>query len=120
MLCCAIELGIFDIMTEVSCLLQHLCAPQVNHLESVYKIYHYMRKNIKHNRGRLGFDSTLQYIDDKLFDDQNKVIYQWRYFYPKDIDRFHMACQRHWVSLCKLSNISMQITLATSLTGGHI
>jgi len=80
------ELGRIDIMTEVSCLSQHLRAPRVNHLEAVYKIYHYMRKNMKYNVGRLGFDPTLQEIDDRLFDDQNKVIDQWRDFYPEAID----------------------------------
>ena len=69
----AIELVRIDIITEISCLLQHLCSPRVNHLEGVYKIYHYMRKNTKHNRGRLVFDSTLQEIDDRLFDNNKKV-----------------------------------------------
>ena len=39
-----------------------------------------------HNNGRLGFHPTLQDIDDILFDDQNKVIYQRRDFYLEDID----------------------------------
>ena len=73
-----IELGRINIMTEVSCFLHQLCAPQVNHLEALYKIYHYMRKNIKHNQDCLLFDPLLQDIDDRLFDDENKVIDQWR------------------------------------------
>ena len=77
-----IELGRIDsridIMNDVSCLLQHMCAPRVNHLEAVYKIYHYMRNDLKHYRGRLGFDPTLQEIDDRFFNDQNKVIDHWR------------------------------------------
>ena len=32
------------------------------------------------------FDTTLHEIDDILFDDQNKVIDQCRYFYPESID----------------------------------
>ena len=36
---------------------------------------------MKHNQGRLVFDPTLQEIDDILFDDQNRVIYQWQDFY---------------------------------------
>ena len=70
MLCWEIELGRIDIMNEVSCLSHELCAPRVNYLEAVYKICHYMSKNIKHNWCRLEFDSTLQDIDDRLFDDQ--------------------------------------------------
>ena len=34
----AIELGIINIITEVSCLSQNLCAPRVNHLGAAYKI----------------------------------------------------------------------------------
>ena len=41
---------------------------------------------MKHNQGCLGFDPKLQDIDDRFFDDQNKVIDQWRKCYPKDID----------------------------------
>ena len=41
---------------------------------------------MKHNRGRLGFYPTLQDIDDRFFDDQNKEIDQWRFFYPEAID----------------------------------
>ena len=63
-LCWAIELSTIDIMTEVSCLLQHVCAPWVNHLAAVYKLYHYTRKNMKHKQGRLVFDPTLQEIYD--------------------------------------------------------
>ena len=73
-------------MNEVSCLSQKLCAPWVNNLKAVYKIYHYMSKNMKHNQGRLGFDPTLQEIDDRLFDDKNKVIDHWRDFYLEAID----------------------------------
>ena len=41
---------------------------------------------MKKNRGRLGFYTMLQEICDRLFDDQNKVIDQWMYFYPGAID----------------------------------
>ena len=65
-------------MTEVSCLLQQLCAPRVNNFEVIYKIYQYMSKKMKHNRGCLLFYPMLQDIDDCLFDDQSKAIDQWR------------------------------------------
>ena len=74
-------------MPEASCLFQHLCSSRVNHLESVYKIYHYIRKNINHNWGSFVFDTTLQEIDDRFSDDQNKVIDKWRYFYLEAIDQ---------------------------------
>ena len=69
-------------MTEVSCLSRHLCDTRVNNLGAVYNIYHYIRKNMKYNQGRLGFDTTIQDIDDRLFDDQNNVIDKRREFYP--------------------------------------
>ena len=43
---------------------------------------------MKQNQGHLGFDPTLQDFYYRLFDDQNKVIYQWRDFYPEYIDLF--------------------------------
>ena len=45
-----------------------------------------MRKKIKLNPGIVVFDPKYQDIDDILSEDQSKVIYQWRYFYPEAID----------------------------------
>ena len=39
------------------------------------------------NPGRLGFDPTLQEIDNKLFEDQSKVMYKWREFYLEAIEK---------------------------------
>ena len=47
-----------------------------------------MRKNMKHNQGRLVFDTTLQEIDDRFFDDQNTMIDHWRDFYMEAIYPF--------------------------------
>ena len=41
---------------------------------------------MKHNWGHLVFDPKLQDIDDRFFDDQNKVIDQCRDFYTEAID----------------------------------
>ena len=46
-----------------------------------------MRKNIKLNPGIVVFDPTYQDIDDRLFEDRSKVMYQWRYFYPDGINQ---------------------------------
>ena len=40
---------------------------------------------MKQNWGRLGYDPTLQDIDDRFFDNQNKLIDHWRDFYPEAI-----------------------------------
>ena len=61
-------------MIEVSNLSQYLCAPRVKQFESVYKIYHYMRKNMKLTPGKVGFDPTYQEIDDRIFEYQYKVM----------------------------------------------
>jgi Reverse transcriptase (RNA-dependent DNA polymerase). len=37
----AVKLGRVDIMTEVSCLSQHLCAPRVGHLDAAYKMFRF-------------------------------------------------------------------------------
>ena len=39
----SIELGRIDIITEVSCLSQHLCAPREGHLHALYKIFRYLQ-----------------------------------------------------------------------------
>ena len=43
---------------------------------------------MKHNQGRLVFDTTLQEIGDRFFDDQNKVLDQSRDFYLEAVDQF--------------------------------
>ena len=55
-----IELGRIDILTEVITFSQKICSPRVNNLEALYNIYHYIRKNMKLNPGRVVYDPTLQ------------------------------------------------------------
>ena len=77
----SIELGRIDIMTEVSCLSQHLCAPREGHLQAVYKIFRYLQKNMDKNPGRLVFDPLLEYTDEKIFDG-TPTTQDWIDFYP--------------------------------------
>ena len=39
---CSIELERIDILTEVSCLSQHLCSPREGHIDDVYRIFVYL------------------------------------------------------------------------------
>ena len=73
-------------MNEVSTLYHHLCALHVNHLETVYTIYHYTKKNMKFNPGRVVFDPTYQDIDERLFEKQSKLMDQWRDFSPEVVN----------------------------------
>ena len=58
----------------------------MDHLDAVYKIYHYMGKNIDLKPVGVIFYLTCQDINDRLFEDQSKLMYQWRNFYPEAID----------------------------------
>ena len=40
------------------------------------------------NPGRLRFDPIFQEIDNRLFEDHSKVMYQWREFYLEAIKKF--------------------------------
>ena len=51
-----IELGRIDILTEVSCLSQHLVEPREGHLIAVYKIFKYLSLRLKISRGRIVFN----------------------------------------------------------------
>ena len=48
-LCWTVELGCIDIMTEVSCLSQHLCSPRVGHPDAIYSIFQYLQMNMSKN-----------------------------------------------------------------------
>jgi hypothetical protein len=78
----AIELGRLDIMTEVSCLSQHMCEPRVGHIDAVYHIFRYLQRNMNKNKGRLGFDPAIPFIDPLLFNDNAQNMEHWKEFYP--------------------------------------
>lgn len=78
----AIELGRLDIMTEVSCLSQHMCEPRVGHLDAVYNIFRYLQRNMNKNKGRIGFDPVIPFIDPMLFSNSSQNLEHWKDFYP--------------------------------------
>jgi hypothetical protein len=78
----AVELGRIDIMTEVSCLSQHLCSPRVGHLDAVYSIFRYLQKNMSKNPGRLGFDPVRVPTPKDVVDVPDEHLRHWEEFYP--------------------------------------
>jgi len=69
----AIELGRVDILTEVSCLSQHLAEPREgHHLIAVYKIFKYLNQRLKISRGRIVFNGKSMVIDSAIFNDFNR------------------------------------------------
>ena len=79
----AIELGRIDIYTEVSCLSQHLCNPREGHLLAVYKIFRYLQVNMSKNPGRLVYDGSPVYTDERLFSQSVTDPDEWKDFYPE-------------------------------------
>ena len=65
---CSIELGRNDILTEVSCLSQHLCSPRKGHLDAVYRIFRYLQKNSGKNPGRMEYDSLYEPTYENVFE----------------------------------------------------
>ena len=63
----SIELGRIYIMTEISCLYQHLCSPCEVCLNADCNIYRYLQKNKLMNPGRIAFDPAFVHTDENLF-----------------------------------------------------
>ena len=55
---CSIELDRIDIITEVSCLSQHLCSTREGHLNAFYKVFRYLQNNPSKNSLRIEFDTA--------------------------------------------------------------
>ena len=64
----SIEIGTIDILTEVSCLSQHLCSPREGHLDAVYRILNYLQKNLSKNPGSMTHDPMYESTYDNLFE----------------------------------------------------
>ncbi len=71
----AIELGQLDIYVELSQLSQHQALPRRGHLEAIYHIFAYLKKN--ENGARIVFDPKTPQIDERVF----KSNADWRDFF---------------------------------------
>ena len=75
----SIELGRIDILTEVSCLSQHLAEPRDGHLIAVYKIFKYLDACLKKDKGRIVFDGKFKSVTNVIFNDVHRD--EWKDFY---------------------------------------
>jgi len=75
----AIELRRVDILTEVSCLSQHLTEPREGQLIAVYKIFKYLNMRLKSSKGRILFNGKSMVIDSAICNDFNRE--EWMDFY---------------------------------------
>ena len=75
----AIELGRIDILTEVSCLSQHLAELRDGHLIAVYKISKYLDVCLRKDKGRMVLNGKFKFIDDVIFNDVGRA--EWKDFY---------------------------------------
>jgi len=75
----AIELGRVDILTEVSCLSQHLAEPREGHLIAVYKKFKYLSLRLKNSKGRIVFNGKSMFMEFATFNDFDRK--EWLDFY---------------------------------------
>ena len=67
---------------EVSCLSQQLCYPRKIHLDTVYRIFRYLQKNLVRNPGNMAYDPMYEPTDVKLFEVVGRYLDEWKYLYP--------------------------------------
>ena len=65
--------------TEVRVLLQYQCSPREVHLVAVYRIFWYLKCNVKKAVGLIVFDIDIPYISQGLFIAYDQQI--WKQFY---------------------------------------
>jgi hypothetical protein len=88
----AVELGRVDIMTEVSCLSQHLCAPRVGHLDATSMIFRFLQRNLSKNTGRIAFDPAIPPDVEGSIGPSDNAVEHWKEFYPDANDRIPQIC----------------------------
>ena len=78
----SIELRRIDILTEASCLSQHLCSPREGHLDEVYRIFRYLHKKLGKKPGRTAYDPIYEPTDENAFEVFRRDLYKWKNLYP--------------------------------------
>ncbi len=82
----AIELGRVDVLTEVSCLSQHLAEPRDGHFIAVYKIFKYLDTSLRK-------DGKFKLVDHVIFNDVNRE--EWEDFYKDAEEGFPVRGPEH-------------------------
>ena len=67
--------------TEVRVLLQYQCSPREVHLVAVYRIFWYLKCNIKKHVSKTVFNSNIPYVDKGLLITYDQKI--WKGFYSE-------------------------------------
>ena len=78
----SIELGRIDILTEMTCLSQHLCSLIEGHLDDVKHILIYLQKNLVKNPGRMVYEPMYGTTDDNVFEVVGRDLDEWKYSTP--------------------------------------
>ena len=88
----SIELGRMDILSEVSCLFQHLCPQIEGHLDYIYSIFSYLYKELGKNSGMMIYDPMYETAYENLFEVFGRYLYQWKdlYYDAQEITPRHM------------------------------
>ena len=76
----SIELGIIDILTEVSYLYQHLCYPREGQLGAVYRIFIYLKKNLGKNPGMMAYEPMYEPTDENVFEVVRRDLDEWNFY----------------------------------------
>ena len=71
-----------DILTEVSCLSQHLCYPREGHFDTVYRIIRYLQKDLSKNPGRMAYEPIYKPTYENVFEVVGRDLDEWKDFYP--------------------------------------
>ena len=69
-------------MTEVSFLSKQLCSPREVHIDTFYRIFRYLQKNLGKNLGRMAYDPMYEPIDENLVEVFGRDLDEWKDFYP--------------------------------------
>jgi hypothetical protein len=107
-----VELGRIDIVMEVSCLALCNVLPHRGHLEAVFHVFAYLKKN---KNGVIVLDPTYPKIDLSMFNDGA----DWSNFYGNEKQLYLQICQnqeeRLWLCIYMLIQIMQEI----SYSGGQ-
>ena len=66
---------------EVSYLSQHFCYPREVHIDAIYRILRYLKKNLGKKPGRMAYDLMYESTYENIFGVVGRNLDNWKYFY---------------------------------------
>ena len=109
---CIVELGLVDIITEVSELSSFLAMPREGHLDAVFHIFNYLDK--RHN-ARIVFDPSDPEVDLSSFKDGH----DWNHSVGKSAKRSHPTRHRHVARMSTCVCLLIQTMRVTNASDDH-